>query len=319
MCDLVEDVKNALEPERYRRSIPGLVLVGPAMVVGTMAPSIGMTTHLFAYGPRQCVRSTRGELWRFRVGGGREERYAGPWWQEGSPLAERLCVIIPAFNEEATIGHVVGRVREALPQAVPLVVSDGSTDDTAQKARSAGAQVIELPFNLGIGGAVQAGYRYALRHGFSIAMQVDGDGQHDPAEAEALLAVLRSGQADLVVGSRWLGRGQYRAPLGRRFGMQLLARLVRWRIGQRLTDTTSGFRAANRRAIRLFAERYPVDFPEVESLVLAARQGLRIAEVPVAMQPRQAGSSSIAGLRSAYYMARVCLGLAVDALRGGAA
>jgi glycosyltransferase involved in cell wall biosynthesis len=234
-------------------------------------------------------------------------------------VGERLLVIVPAYNEAPVIASVVTRIRQALPEARTLVVSDGSTDDTAVRARQAGAVVAELPVNLGIGGAVQTGYRYALRHGFDVAIQIDGDGQHDPAEVGRLLAPLRQGRADLVVGSRWLGRGEYVAPMGRRVGMHLLAAMVRWRTGQPVTDTTSGFRAAGPRAIRLFAHHYPADFPEVESLVLARRHGLRLLEVPVAMRPRAHGRSSIAGLRSAYYMARVGLALVVDAVRGESA
>jgi glycosyltransferase involved in cell wall biosynthesis len=226
----------------------------------------------------------------------------------------RVCIVIPAFNEGNSVARVILRSQGALPDAHVVVVDDGSQDDTAGRAAGAGATVMSLPVNLGIGGAVQAGYLYALRHGFDIAMQIDGDGQHDPFEAERLLEPIVNGRADMTVGSRWLGRGDYVASNGRRFGMRLLARLVRWRTGGSFTDTTSGFRAVGRRGIEMFARNYPTDFPEVESLVLASRNRLRVEEVPVQMTPRAHGRSSIAGLRSAYYMMRVVVALIIDSL-----
>ncbi len=226
----------------------------------------------------------------------------------------RICVVVPAFNEAASIARVISRLAVAVPDAHVVVVNDGSEDDTAARALGAGATVMTLPVNLGIGGAVQAGYRYALRHGFDVAVQVDGDDQHDPFEIERLIAPIRDGRAEMTVGSRWLGRGDYIAPWGRRLGMRLLARLVHWRTGGSFTDTTSGFRALGRDAIALFARSYPTDFPEVESLVLASRNGLRLEEVAVRMIPRTDGRSSISGIRSAYYLARVTAALAVGSL-----
>lgn len=226
----------------------------------------------------------------------------------------RICVIIPAFNEAGSVARVIQRAHAAIPEALVVVVNDGSDDDTAVRALRAGATVITLPVNLGIGGAVQAGYLYASRHGFDIAIQVDGDDQHDPAEIDRLLEPIRTGRVEMTVGSRWLGRGDYVAPAGRRFAMRLLATLVRWRTGATFTDTTSGFRAVGSQGIALFARTYPTDFPEVESLVLASRNGLRVEEVPVRMTPRRHGQSSIAGIRSGYYMARVTVALLVGSL-----
>ncbi|HUY23154.1 MAG TPA: glycosyltransferase family 2 protein [Acidimicrobiales bacterium] len=226
----------------------------------------------------------------------------------------RVCIVIPAFNEAGSIARVIQRVIAAVPEAHVVVVNDGSRDATAARAFQAGAAVITLPVNLGIGGAVQCGYRYALRQGYDIAIQVDGDDQHDPSEIERLLEPIRAGRADMTIGSRWLGRGDYIAPVGRRFGMRLLATLVRWRAGNTFTDTTSGFRAVGLGGIALFARTYPTDFPEVESLVLASRNGLRLEEVPVRMTPRLHGRSSIAGIRSAYYMARVTVALLIGGL-----
>jgi len=227
-----------------------------------------------------------------------------------------VCVVVPALNESGSIGRVIDDVGRELRSSHVVVIDDGSTDDTARIAARAGAAVVSLPVNLGIGGAVQAGYRYALRYGFKVVIQVDGDGQHDPSEAQSLLEPVAAGKADMVVGSRWLGRGDYVAPPGRRVGMRVLAAMVRWRTGQRFTDTTSGFRALGPRAVELFARSYPADFPEVESIVLAARNGLRILEVPVRMTERRHGRSSITGSRSVYYMARVVLALLVDSLEG---
>jgi len=226
----------------------------------------------------------------------------------------RICIVVPAFNEARSIARVIERLHLSLPDAHVVVVNDGSEDDTARRALRAGSTVITLPVNLGIGGAVQAGYRYALRHGFDIAIQVDGDDQHDPSEIERLLAPIREGRAEMTVGSRWLGRGDYVATTGRRVAMRFLAWLVSRRTGTTFTDTTSGFRAVGVQGIELFARTYPTDFPEVESLVLASRNGMRLEEVPVHMSPRGHGQSSIAGFRSAYYMARVTVALVIGTL-----
>ncbi|MHB8439300.1 MAG: glycosyltransferase family 2 protein [Acidimicrobiales bacterium] len=229
-------------------------------------------------------------------------------------MAMTVCVVIPAYNEGRSVRRVVERVRAAFPRADVVVVNDGSEDDTGSRAERAGAAVINLPINLGIGGAVQAGYRYAVQRGYDIAVQVDGDEQHDPAEIERLVEPIIRGQADMTVGSRWLGRGDYVAPAARRSGMRILAKMVNLRTKGNFTDTTSGFRAVAGEALRFFAKHYPTDFPEVESLVLATQHRFRVLEVPVRMAQRTHGSSSIGGLRSAYYMARVGLALAIGRL-----
>ena len=230
--------------------------------------------------------------------------------------ASRVLVIIPAFNEAETVGRVVAEAKAALPEAEILVVDDGSTDETASVARSAGARVLTLPFNLGIGGAVQAGYLYALERGYDIAVQLDADGQHDPVDLPGLIAPVEAGEADLVVGSRFAAANGYRAPCARRAGMLLLSWVVSLLTGRRLLDTTSGFRAAGKRTIAAFVAYYPTDYPEPESLVTVRRLGLRVVEVPVAMRPRQAGSSSITAWRSVYYIIKVLLAVFVSALRG---
>lgn len=249
------------------------------------------------------------------VAGRCETTLASPTDPEPS-IRTRICVVVPAYNEARSIARVVHRVRHALPGAHILVVNDGSTDDTARTAKHAGASVMSLAVNLGIGGAVQAGFRYALRYDFDIAIQVDGDDQHDPAELGRLIEPVVTGQVDMTVGSRWLGRGHYEAPVARRLGMRVLSALVWLRTRVTFTDTTSGFRCIARPAIELFARQYPPDFPEVEALVLACNHGLRIAEIPVSMTQRPHGRSSIAGLRSAYYMARVTLSLLLGGLSG---
>ncbi len=231
------------------------------------------------------------------------------------PARVRRLAIVPAFNEAACVGRVIEEIRTADPGMEILVVDDGSTDGTAAVARAHGAQIVRLPFNLGIGGAVQTGYRFALEHGFDLAVQVDGDGQHDAEELAALVAPVLVGEADLAVGSRFAGAGDYRPPFARGLGIRLFARAISLIVGQRVTDTTSGFRAANRRAISLFADDYPHDYPEVEATVMVVRERLRLVEVPVRMRERAAGRSSITAARSVYYMAKVSVALFVGLFR----
>jgi glycosyltransferase involved in cell wall biosynthesis len=231
------------------------------------------------------------------------------------PQSLSRIVIIPARNEEDSVAAVIGEIQAADPDFVVVVVDDGSTVRTAQVAEATGAIVLRLPFNLGIGGAVQTGYQYARENDFDLAVQVDGDGQHDPSEIRGLLEPILDGRADMVVGTRFAEGGGYRGTRMRRVGIHLFAAIVSLIVRQRVTDTTSGFRAANRKVIRLFAADYPHDYPEVEATVVLTRHGLKMIEVPVQMRIRETGNSSITAVRSVYYMVKVLLALFIGLFR----
>ncbi len=227
----------------------------------------------------------------------------------------KTLVIIPAFNEEGSVGKVVEEVKAHLPRIDALVVNDGSTDLTSETAKAKGAIVLDLPFNLGIGGAMQAGYKYAFDKDYDIAVQVDGDGQHDPKEIPKLLHALKEKKVDMAMGSRFIGGSEYRGSTMRRVGISILSKVISMVVGQEITDPTSGFRAANQEAIRLFASDYPQDYPEPEAVVLLHQCGLRMEEVPVEMNERYAGESSITKMRSIYYMVKVLLAIFVDCFK----
>lgn len=228
----------------------------------------------------------------------------------------RVLVIVPAFNEADTIAEVLEGIRAAAPEYDLLVVNDGSTDRTAREAASvAGVVVLELPYNLGIGGAMQTGFRYALRRGYDVAVQCDADGQHPAGDIPNLVALVASGEAGLAIGSRYVADTAYRPTFMRRVGKSLLSRLVDALVGGGITDTTSGFRAMNRRALDLFCQYYPEDYPEPEALVVAHRAGIAAREAPVDMKPRQGGRTSIRPAHAAYYMAKVALAAFVSMFR----
>jgi glycosyltransferase involved in cell wall biosynthesis len=221
----------------------------------------------------------------------------------------RMLAIVPAYNEARNLPTVLTALRREVPTCDVCVVDDGSSDDTAQVAARLGATVLRNPHNLGIGGAVQAGYLWARDHGYDIAIQIDGDGQHDPSFIPATVAPLIEGRAEIVIGSRFLTEGGARSTWVRRMGIRYLTWFLRLRCGVRVTDPTSGFRAAGRRAIELFARQYPSDYPEPEAIALAVRNGLRVQELPVRMREREHGSSSINAWRTVYYLVKVSLAL----------
>jgi hypothetical protein len=230
----------------------------------------------------------------------------------------RHLAIVPAYNEAEAIAGTIASIRESVPDFDVLVIDDGSSDDTADSARAAGAMVLRMPFNLGIGGAMQSGYMYALEHGYHVAVQVDGDGQHDPRHIHALLARLREDPGlHMVTGSRFLDpdRGGFRSSAARRVGIRIFARVVSLITGQRVTDPTSGFRMTDRHGIELFARDYPHDYPEVEAILLMHAHRLGSCEVPVEMRPRLTGSSAISSTQSVYYMVKVLLAVFVGMFR----
>jgi glycosyltransferase involved in cell wall biosynthesis len=224
-----------------------------------------------------------------------------------------VLVVMPAWNEEQTVATTIAHLRSVHPEFDVLVVDDGSGDRTAQVAAAAGAAVCSLPFNLGVGGAMRAGYRYADRHGYDVVAQVDADGQHDPSFLTTLIAGLQ--EADVVIGARFAGEGDYRVGMLRGLAMRVLATVLSRLAGTRLTDVTSGFRVVNRRALRIFATHYPAEYlgDTVESLVIALRTGCTVRQVPVAMRPRAGGTASQTPVRAALYLGRaiVALGLAL--------
>lgn len=230
-------------------------------------------------------------------------------------VAPRLLIVMPAYNEQASVGDVVREVATTLPDATILVVDDGSSDRTAESARAAGAKVVVLPFNLGVGGAMRTGFRYAVDQGFDVVVQIDADGQHDPAGVPALVAGLA--EADLVLGARFAGEGDYVARGPRRWAMVMLAGFLSRLVGTKLTDTTSGFKASGPRAVRLFAEHYPAEYlgDTIEALVIAARARLVIRQVPSAMRPRAGGMPSHNVFKSAAYLSRAWLALLFASIR----
>jgi glycosyltransferase involved in cell wall biosynthesis len=232
-------------------------------------------------------------------------------------MAKHLA-IVPAYNEAGAVAATVREIREHAPGFDVLVIDDGSTDATAAKARAAGAAVISHPFNLGIGGAVQSGYQFAFDQGYTYAVQVDGDGQHDPRNIPMLVETLAATpDRNMVTGSRFLvaSADGFKSTLPRRLGIRLYARVLSWIVGERVTDPTSGFRLIDRKGIELFARDYPHDYPEVEAVLLLHFHRLRSREVPVLMRQRTTGVSSINASRSIYYMVKVTLAILVGLLR----
>ena len=226
----------------------------------------------------------------------------------------RCLVIVPVYNESGSIRKVICQLRRALPEFDILVVDDGSTDDTVRQVPQ-GVPIVSLPFNLGIGGAMQTGYRYAALHGYDVAVQVDGDGQHRPSEVRRLVDHLLNGESDLVVGSRFLEQIRYKQTIIRSIGSWVLRAIIHGLVGMNLTDCTSGFRAANRRVILAFAHWYPEDYPEPEVILLLHRAGYRISELAVRMRHRRSGRSSIGLFSGVFYVLKVTVCLLLDLVR----
>lgn len=233
----------------------------------------------------------------------------------GAPA--RPLVVIPAWNEDAVIADSLAEVRRVLPGWDVVVVSDGSTDTTAAIAAAAGVPVIDLPFNLGVGGAMRAGYAYAVRRSYTHVLQLDADGQHNPAEVPALVDAMSETGADVLVGARFAGRGEYEVRGPRRWTMRVLSAVLSRVCRTRLTDTTSGFKLNGPRAVALFARTYPAEYlgDTVEALVIAARSGLIVRQTPVSMRPRAGGTPSHSPVRAAVFLSRALVSLGVSLTR----
>lgn len=230
---------------------------------------------------------------------------------------DRVLVILPAWNEQEALPAVLDDLQTALPTVDILVVNDGSTDRTGEVARRGRTMVLDLPINLGVGGAMRAGYKFAWREGYDVAIQLDADGQHDPREVPNLLTAMMSEQADVVIGARFAGEGAYSVRGPRRWAMRVLSVVLSKVARTRLTDTTSGFKASNRRAIALFSREYPAEYlgDTIESLVISARSGLRVRQVGVSMRPRAGGTPSHNPLKAALFLARAILALLIALTR----
>lgn len=229
----------------------------------------------------------------------------------------RCLIIIPAYNEAENIEKVVNNLVNNYPQYDYVIVNDGSTDDTLKICQENHYQVIDLPINMGIGGAVQTGYRYARDNGYEAAVQLDGDGQHDVAYLEGMLRTLEEGQADAVIGSRFVDKEGFQSSQIRRIGIKFLSNLGWLLTGVRVKDITSGYRVVNRKFIKIFSEDYPADYPEPEALVIVAVHGGKIMEYPVVMRERENGKSSITFKKSIYYMCKVTLAMLIRRLSFG--
>lgn len=228
----------------------------------------------------------------------------------------KVLVIIPAFNEEENILKVLNRMQNQYSQYDYLVINDCSRDNTEKILSEGNYNYVSLPVNLGIGGAVQTGYRYALKNNYDIAIQMDGDGQHNPEYIKDIIVPIANGEADSVIGSRFITKEGFQSSGLRRMGIKFLSGLIYLTCGIRVYDVTSGFRAVNKKCIRLFAEEYAQDYPEPEAIVASAMQHIRIKEVPVIMNEREGGVSSISGLKSIYYMIKVSLAILISRLTG---
>lgn len=228
-----------------------------------------------------------------------------------------MLIIIPAYNEADNIEHVVGHMLEEAPQYDYLVVNDGSTDKTLEICRDRRFHYLDLSVNMGIGGAVQAGYVYAYKNDYDIAVQMDGDGQHDIAYLGEMLKPVINKEADVVIGSRFLEKEGFQSSAGRRLGIHILSGLIWLTTGRKIIDVTSGYRAVNRKFIDIYSKDYPMDYPEPEAIVEAIMHRGRVKEVPVQMRAREGGASSITWKKSVYYMIKVTIAILVCRLSYG--
>ncbi|SDG42500.1 glycosyltransferase family 2 protein [Desulfosporosinus hippei] len=226
----------------------------------------------------------------------------------------RILAIVPALNEANNIGSVVRNLLTTSAWLDVLVIDDGSTDQTAEIARAHGAKVISLPVNLGIGGAVQTGFLYALKNNYDVALQVDGDGQHRGEEIKKLVDPVILKEADVTIGSRFVEKTSYRSAWPRRLGIYLLSKTIQSVVRKNFTDPTSGFRAYNKKALRIVAAHYSTDYPEPDAIVTLLKNGLRVIEISVEMDPRLSGSSSITPFKSGYYMFKVSLAIILNSM-----
>lgn len=235
---------------------------------------------------------------------------------ENSFLQKKILIIIPAYNEESSIQKIISEIKALKCKPSILVVSDGSRDKTVSLAKKSGAMVVALPFNLGIGGAVQTGYKYARDHAFDVAVQVDGDGQHDVSYLEKLIVPVLCENVDMSIGSRFIPPFTgYQSSFVRRIGINFFAGFISFLTEYKVTDPTSGFRACNQRMIKVFARYYPHDFPEPEAIAIASRYGAKVREVPVQMRERLGGVSSIRYLKTLYYMIKVTFAIMLDKIK----
>jgi glycosyltransferase involved in cell wall biosynthesis len=226
-----------------------------------------------------------------------------------------LLIIVPALNEQASVGGVVTEIRALLPEVPVLVLDDCSADGTAEVARAAGAEVLSLPTHLGLGGCVQAGYKLAFELGFSYVIRLDGDGQHDPKYISEVYRALRESGCQMVIGSRFVDPGQQYTSLVRSWGIRFFRTILRPILGSEVRDPTSGYVGVNREALGLFARSFPLEYPEIEALVVLQRKAFRFVEVPCVMRPRRAGESTITPAKSIYYILHVLLGVFVNILK----
>lgn len=228
---------------------------------------------------------------------------------------KKRLIIIPAYNEEENIAKTIADIQKNAEGFDYVIINDCSTDRTKEICRYNNFNMITLPINLGIGGAVQTGYMYGLRNGYDLAVQIDGDGQHDPVFLESMADYMEENQADMVIGSRFIDKEGFQSSGARRIGIKYFTLLIRLLTRQKITDPTSGLRMVNRDVMKCFSNDYPKDYPEPESVVSILRRGKKVLEIPVIMRAREGGTSSISLMRSVYYMIKVTLAILIESIR----